>query len=212
VIELAREALSATAAALVPAVCAGCEAPGSWLCLACRSDVEPVTTRMGALVVRAAGAYAGPLRSAIHRFKYRQERALAEELGSLVAALASEDLARGVRLDAVVAVPLHPERARWRGYDQAALLAETVALRIGVPYLPALHRIRHATPQVDLDRAARQRNVHGAFVSTAGALRGGSIGLIDDVTTTGATLRAAARAVQAAGARQVRAYVIAADE
>jgi len=210
--ELVRDVLSATTAALIPPACAGCDVAGSWLCLECRSDLEPLTTRIGSVVVRSAGLHGGPLRTAIHRFKYRQERALATELGSLVAMLVAEDLARGIRIDALVPVALHPERARWRGYDQAALLADAIAARTGLPSVPALHRIRQAAPQVDLDRAARQRNVDGAFVSTAGALRGGSVALIDDVTTTGATLRSAARALRSAGARTIRAYVIAADE
>lgn len=206
-----RDALAATASALVPPRCAGCDAPGTWLCLECRDACDPVTVRVG-LTVRAAGAYAGPLRSAIHRFKYRGERALAAELGELVAALAAADLSQGVALDAVVPVPLHPERARGRGYDQAALLASAVAQRIRLPVAAAIHRIRHARPQVELDRLERQRNVDCAFLTSVGSLRGLRVAVVDDVTTTGATLRAAARAARAAGARSVRAYVVAADE
>ncbi|MBI2773333.1 MAG: ComF family protein [Chloroflexi bacterium] len=207
-----RGALADAAATLVPPICAGCGSPGAWLCLACRTDLDPLTATLGAMVVRAAGAHAGPLRTAIHRFKYRQERALARELGSLIAMLLAQDLAHGIRIDALVPVALHPERARWRGYDQAGLLADAAGMHTGLPVIAALHRIRHATPQVDLDRAERERNVDGAFVSTAGALRGASVALVDDVTTTGATLQAAARAVRAAGARRIRAYVVAADE
>jgi ComF family protein len=204
--------LAGTLDALVPPRCAGCGAAGSWLCLECRTACEPLHGGAGGLPIAAAAAYEGGVRRAIHSFKYRGERGLASELGSLVAARVAADLARGIAIDALVAVPLRRERARARGYDQTALLAADVALRCGLTRLAALHRIRHARPQVELDRDERMRNVAGAFVSTAGSLRGLRVALIDDVTTTGATLREAARAARAAGARSVRAYVIAADE
>jgi ComF family protein len=182
------------------------------VCLECRDGLEPATVRAGALAVQAAGAYAGPLRRAIQRCKYRDERALTRELGELVAALVARDLAVGVLLDAVVPVPLHRERVRARGYDQAAMLAAVVAERTGLPFRAPIHRIRHTRPQVELDRAQRAANVAGAFVSEAGSLRGLRVALVDDVTTTGATLGAAARAARAAGARAIRAYVVAVDE
>lgn len=210
--ELARAVAVATAAALVPPRCAGCDSPGSWLCAECRHALEPKAFQAGTLRIRAAGAYEGPLRLAIHRCKYRDERGLTEELGELAAALVAEDIAVGVRIDVVVPVPLHPERVRARGYDQAALLAARVADRTALPVVPALHRIRHTRSQVELDRAERARNVDGAFVSEAGSLRGLRVALVDDVTTTGATCRAAALAARAAGARDVRAYVVAVDE
>jgi ComF family protein len=207
-----RVAALATLAALVPARCAGCDRPGAWLCQPCRDGFEPLSVRSGSLEIRAAGAHAGPLRHAIHRFKYREERALSSELGGLVADLLVADLARGERCDAIVPVPLHRDRARARGYDQTALLAEAVAARSGLLVVPAIRRIRHARPQVELDRVERARNVDGAFVGCAGSLAGLRVALIDDVATTGATCAAAARAIRASGARGVRAYVVAVDE
>jgi ComF family protein len=187
--------------------CAGCDTPGAWLCLECREACEP--ERRGG--VHAAGTYGGPLRRAIHRFKYDGERALAAELGALVAARVAHDLARGAVVDVVVPVVTHPERARQRGYDHAALLAAAVAARAGVPLRAPLRRIRASQPQVDLDRTARATNVRGAFVAEAGALRGLRVALVDDVVTTGATIAAASGAIRAAGARDVRAYVVALD-
>jgi ComF family protein len=210
--ELARAVADAGAAALVPPRCAGCDAPGSWLCLECRDAPEPVSAAVGPLHIRAAGAYEGGLRRAIQRCKYQGERALADDLGGLVAAVVARDLALGARIDAVVPVPLHRERVRSRGYDQAALLATAVGLRTGLPVIATIHRIRQTRPQVELDRTDRARNVEGAFVAEAGSLRGSRVALVDDVATTGATLRAAARSARAAGARDVRAYVIAIDE
>jgi predicted amidophosphoribosyltransferase len=77
---------------------------------------------------------------------------------------------------------------------------------------PVLHRIRQGRPQVELDRAARAGNIRGAFVAEARALAGLRVALVDDVTTTGATLADAAAAARAAGARRVRAYVVAVEE
>jgi len=188
--------------------CAGCDAPESWLCLVCREACDPV--RSGR--IHAAGVFAGPLRRALHRFKYEGERALATELGALVAARVAADLARGTVLDVVVPAVLHRDRARLRGYDQAALLAAEVARSVSLPLRAPLRRVRASQPQVELDRAARAANVRGAFIAEAGALRGLRVALVDDVATTGATIAAAAGALRAAGARDVRAYVVALDE
>ena len=188
--------------------CAGCDAPGSWLCLVCRDACEP--ERSGR--IHAAGIYGGPLRRAIHRFKYGGERALAAELGALVAERVAADLARGAALDVVVPAVSHVTRVRERGYDQAKLLAAHVAARCGLPLRAPLRRVRAGAPQVTLDRAARAKNVRGAYIAESGSLRGLRVALVDDVATTGATLAAASGAIRAAGAFEVRCYVIALDE
>jgi len=190
---------------------AGCAEPGAWFCLACRDSCEPVTQR-GPIAVRAAGAHEGPLRAAVHRLKYGKEPALADDLGALVARVLAGDLATGIVIDAIVPVPLHRARALARGYDQASLLAGAIGRRTGLPVRTALRRIRQGTPQVELDRIARAKNVRAAFVAEAASLRGLRVALVDDVTTTGATLRDAAAAARAAGARSVCAYVVAVEE
>jgi ComF family protein len=191
--------------------CAGCGEPGSWFCVSCRDQCEPVA-HDGLLAIRAAGVHGGPLRTAIRRLKYGGEPGLADDLGALVALELATDLARGVRVDAVVPVPLHRSRAVSRGYDQAFLLAHAVTARAGLPLRPALHRIRGGRPQVELDRVARAANIRGAFVAEADSLLGLRVALVDDVATTGATLKDAASAARAAGARAVRAYVVAVEE
>jgi ComF family protein len=191
--------------------CAGCGEPGAWFCVPCRVQCEPVAHE-GRLAIRAAGAHAGPLRAAIQRLKYGGEPGLGEDLGVLVALELARDLARGLIVDAVVPVPLHRSRAATRGYDQAFLLAQAVAAQTGLPLRPVLHRIRGGRPQVELDRVARAANIRGAFVAEAGSLRGLNVALVDDVATTGATLTDASVAARAAGARTVRAYVVATEE
>ena len=197
---------------LVPPRCAGCGAAASWYCVACHDASDPIAKQLGAVSLAAAGAHEGPLRDAIHRFKYGNEPGLAAELGGLVAARVATDLAHGVRLDALVPVRLHPRRARERGYDQARALAAVVSVATGVPVRAAIHRLRSGPAQATLGQRDRQSNVRGAFAGIAGSLQGLAVGLIDDVATTGATLLDAAAAARACGAREVRAYVVAFEE
>lgn len=204
--------LAAARDLLVPPRCAGCAAPGEWLCLECRDACDRATLRSAGLPIVGAGIFGGGLREAIHRLKYAAERGLARELGALVARTIAADLASGVALDVIVPVALHPARRAARGYDQAELIAREAAGALGLPVRSAVHRIRAGRPQVELDRSARADNVRGAFVAEARSLRGLRVALVDDVATTGATLRAAAATARAAGARGVRAYVVAVDD
>ena len=114
------------------------------------------------------------------------------------------------KVDAVVPVPLHWRRRRARGYDQAALLARPVSNALGVPaLLRGLRRVRNTPSQVDLPHAQRQRNLVGAFAPWR--LRGvGRVLLVDDVRTTGATLRSASEALNAGGVAEVHTFVLAA--
>jgi predicted amidophosphoribosyltransferase len=109
-------------------------------------------------------------------------------------------------------VPLHPVRARERGFNQAELLAAELAAAAGLAVLPALRRVRPTRPQVGLAAAERAGNVRDAFAadaSRAPLLRGRGALLVDDVFTTGATLESAAAALRAAGAARVVALTLA---
>ncbi|MEA2662040.1 MAG: hypothetical protein QOH08_1612 [Chloroflexota bacterium] len=197
---------------LVPPRCAGCGSPGSWYCVACRDTSDPVVRRGGPLAIVAVGAHEGPLRDAIHRLKYGNEPGLAHELGSLLGARIAADLSCGVRLDALVPVRLHPSRRRTRGYDQACALARVAAADTGLPVRAAIHRLRAGPAQATLGQLERRANVHRAFAGVAGGLQDLHVGLVDDVSTTGATLLDAAAAARACGARTVRGYVVAIEE
>jgi ComF family protein len=107
--------------------------------------------------------------------------------------------------DAVVPVPLHPDRKRERGYNQAELIARPLAKRLGIGMAPRLLiRTKPRPPQLLLSRSERWKSVHGAYATRDGVrvdnLR---ILLVDDVMTTGATLDACARALRKAGAAEV---------
>ena len=207
-----RSALASVLDVLIPPRCAGCGRGGSWYCVECRDGSDHIERRLGALALNAAGAHEGPLREAIHRLKYGAEPGLAAELGALIAARVAADIARGIQLDALVPVRLHPARARARGYDQARALAAVASLLTGVPLRAAIHRLRPGPAQATLGQLERRETVKGAFAGIAGSLRGLRVGLIDDVATTGATLLDAAAAARACGARDVRAYVVAFEE
>jgi predicted amidophosphoribosyltransferase len=102
---------------------------------------------------------------------------------------------------------LHASRTRPRGFNQAA----DIARHIGLPAVAALHRVRATVAQASLPAGRRHGNVRGAFVVTAAArtLRGKIVVLIDDVSTTGATLDACAATLKAAGVGEVRALTAA---
>lgn len=153
--------------------------------------------------------YQGLARAALHELKYGGERRLAVPLGEAVAARWAGVGAGG---DALVAVPVHEERRRRRGYDQAELIARVAAARLGRPLVTGLVRARATVAQYELDRRHRAQNVRDAFAVTPDArndVSGRWLVLVDDVTTTGATLAACAEALMAAGALAVSAIVVA---
>lgn len=190
---------------LFPPVCVGCRRllrgdPTLPLCSLCRPDhpALPVSHRSIA-GIEAIHAYDGPLARAVAALKFEGALELAGPLGRM---LARADLLRQ-RWDAVVPVPLHPWRALVRGYNQADLLARWALRHTGStrpPLRPDLLRRRRATaPQTAQDAATRRDNLRGAFVA-APAAAGLRVLVIDDVTTTGATLGACLDALRAAGA------------
>jgi ComF family protein len=156
--------------------------------------------------VRAVAPLTGWLHQAIVSFKYEGEWARAEHLGTLLAS-AFDDLALST-VDGIVPVPLHPNRERERGFNQAAMLAERVGVLVGRPVVMELQRVRDTPHQVGLSAGERSSNVEGAFVAT-GDVTGRNLVLIDDVLTTGATINAAAKSLATAGAAQVSAVVLA---
>src|ERR1700675_3548805 len=191
---------------IAPPWCRCCGAPLTieGLCGACRSR------RPRFAYARAAVIYADLVREAIHAFKFGGRRGLANPLGDLLAGLGLPALP-GAAPDALVPVPLHPRRARERGYDQALLLARRLERAWGVPVVAdALLRAVPTRPQTDLDAAARRRNVRDAFaVRRPELIAGRPVVLVDDVLTTGATAGECARSLYRAGAAAVGVLTVA---
>lgn len=208
---------------LFPPRCGGCRQPGSLWCETCQSGVVAVhapicemcgqpyvstglcsSCRVQPLqieLIRSAALFHGPLRQAIHRFKYERLSGLAEPLGKL---LVDYWQALGLWADWLIPVPLHPARERERGYNQSALLARQVACATGIPLLEhGLQRTRATAVQMKLNAAQRKQNVAGAFACYEPGVKAKRVVVVDDVCTTGATLDACAAAVLKAGAASV---------
>lgn len=165
----------------------------------------------------AVDHYEGRLRDIIHALKYERRRSIAKPLGGLMRER-GQALLRGA--DLVVPVPLHPRRERERGFNQA----DDLARQLGLPVAPLLRRVRFTTSQIELPAEARHQNVRDAFTvadgpanrlrQSFGAQEAGRylpsvVVLVDDVSTTGATLEACARVLKRGGVKQVRALTAA---
>jgi ComF family protein len=154
-------------------------------------------------------SFTGPTRAAIHALKYDAERRLARPLGE---ALARRWSKAGIGGDLLAWVPVHPDRRRQRGFDQAELLARAMGTAAGVPVAGCLARRTRTEAQHALGREARAGNVSGAFVvphAARGRVVGRWVVLVDDVVTTGATLSGCATAMHEAGALAVSAISVA---
>jgi ComF family protein len=206
----------------LPASCVGCGVEGPALCGACVAALDARLTSPAGVPIGLPGDLPEPLlqlewaapfhgvtRAALHAIKYGGEQRLAEPLGL---AVARRWEAVGVGVDLVAHVPVHADRARERGYDQAELIARHAATTLALPHAALLRRARATITQFDLDRRDRARNVRDAFVRdprSAAEIRGRWVLLIDDVVTTGATLAACATALHGAGVLGVSAITVA---
>ena len=152
---------------------------------------------------RSLARYEGAVRQVIHRFKYRDCTMLGAPLGRLMAEHGRR-LLPAVQYDVIVPVPLHPDRLRERGYNQAVLLCRSIGASWQVPVdYTSLQRMHPTPPQVTLMSRERLRNVRGNFLWTGASLAGRCVLLVDDVMTTGATLSECGRALKAAHAQRV---------
>jgi ComF family protein len=153
------------------------------------------------------------VRQLIWNFKYQYVEALALPLSQLLADYFRNTLGAAEQETPWIAssIPLHPRRLRWRGFNQAELLAKRFAENLNLPYLNTLERIRYQKPQVEItSRKKRFENIADSFRLAANtSVRNRNIILVDDVVTSGATLEAAAKTLRQAGAKHVWGMVIA---
>ncbi len=156
--------------------------------------------------VIAAFPYAQTPRALVLALKFHARASVAPLLADT---LAEAVTAAGVPGDLIVPVPLGRSRRRERGYNQAELLAGPLAKRLRLRHRAnALRRTRDTRPQTELTRTGRRRAQQGAYQATPKLVRGRGVLLVDDVLTTGATVRACALALRRAGARGVVAAVV----
>lgn len=212
----------------LPPQCGGCDRWGVSWCDSCQAKTEIIPSRICAVcgeprfkrkgtddgicdrcrshqpeytMVRSWARFSGPVRRAVYRLKYRRDAGLGKALSSYLVQIARD---QHWVVNAVTVVPLDDERMRQRGYNQANLLAGPVAKALGVPFRPnALERVRKTQSQVGLSRRERGENVRNAFSVSPDIMLGQQVILVDDVITTGATLRECARALKKAGTKRV---------
>jgi len=215
---------------LFPQRCVGCGKEGKFICDSCRQSLPRVMPPLcpkcgkpqssGTLCptcvswqaeidgIRSPFRFDGVMRQAIHQLKYRNLRALAEPLAKL---LNDYLTAYPIPGEILVPVPLHRKRLRERGYNQSSLLAKELGKLADLPVVDdCLFRQRHAPPQTRSSTVEERRsNVAGAFVCRDHRLQDKQVLLIDDVSTSGATLDTCAAALKAIGATSVWGLVLA---
>jgi competence protein ComFC len=169
------------------------DAPGR--CPECRVSPPPYTA------LRSWAVYGGPVRKAIHSLKYKGDISLGESLSRPLIELVDR---LGWNFDLLTPVPIGLARKKRRGYNQASILALPLALGCEVNYQPrALAKVQNTPSQVGLTAVQRRENVRQAFQARPQFVRGKTVLVVDDVTTSGATMLACAEALSRAGARQV---------
>jgi ComF family protein len=174
------------------------------LCSDCSRDLPPFS---GA---RSFGYYRAELSRLVQGLKFEGRKNLSGLLSPLMAQAFVTSWDRS-QVDLVVPVPLHPKRRRERGFNQAAILASGLARLTGIPCCErALMRVSPTAPQVGLSDSERERNVRGAFSCRRKELVAGKkLLLVDDVMTTGATVRSACESLREAGALRVSVLTLA---
>lgn len=213
---------------LFPPVCGGCGKGGSRWCAECQQRVRVLRGVLCEIcglpqensgicdaclrdkprfhALRSWSVFDEPVQSALHKLKYRRDMSLGEAIAfQMTPFVKSLDW----HIDMIVPVPLGRQRIKERGYNQVAMIAMPLAMALEIRYAPnELARVRETRTQVGLSRAERHTNVRDAFQCGEG-VKGKAVVIMDDVSTTGATLSAGAAALCLAGAKTVYALTVA---
>lgn len=221
---------------LFPISCLGCKKPKQYICDACIQSIAPATdilysthalptlTRenLSGVVPVASYQQSQLLQKALHALKYNFITSLAQPLGKSMAHRLHAFLTLNPKSWIMLPVPLHPRKKRERGFNQNELLMGSCIaclppqtkqhLTLLYDSQSPLVRSRYSATQVRSSKLSRISNMHNAFkIKDSSIIKGRSVIIVDDVITTGATLKAAASAVKNAGAHEVWGFVLAYD-
>lgn len=211
---------------LFPRMCVGCESWGAYICAACVNRFQLIYEPICPMCARpstyghtharclkplsmhglvAAFEYRGVLARILGKFKYALVKDMADTLVEVMVSMADMQ-ALEAKEWSVVPVPLHSRRERWRGFNQAEVLASRLSAYGSWDLVDAaLVRTRYTTSQMTLSRAKRLENLRGAFGKGAEAPKivGRHVLLVDDVWTTGSTMRECTKVLKRVGAASV---------
>lgn len=169
------------------------------------SDCAPISSSL--LANRSVVVYNSWAKEILEQYKFRGNRELALPIGRWMADTV-RNVYRGYYFTYITYVPLHPIKWKSRGFNQSQLLAEQIGKRLWLPVRQQLVRVRHTDPQSQQGKRKRIEQIQGSF-RIQGSLQQDRILLVDDVYTTGATLRECANLLQVAGATEVHSITFA---
>ncbi len=210
-----------------PPVCGGCEKTGSHWCADCQQRVQILNGTVCEVcglpqdksgvcatchadrphfhALRAWTIFDGPVRNALHKLKYSRNFSMGDALAAQMT-----DFVKDLNwpIDVLIPIPLGRQRMRERGYNQAGMIAQSLAMKLDIEFAPkALMRRKETRSQVGLSKQERQKNVLGAF--QAAGVSEKTVLVLDDVSTTGSTLSSSAEALFSSGAKDVYALTVA---
>lgn len=217
---------------IFPEKCLGCNKEGSWLCKKCfrkininKKNTCPSCSKitqentfclnckkyyyLKGIIISAQ--YKDPLKETIHYLKYNKILELVDPLCEILAEKLQYGFPHGDLV--IIPVPLHPQREKERGFNQATIIAKKIGKIFDLPiYDDILIRIKNTPPQINLSRKLRRKNIKGAFKINKSKIKkitGKTVIIFDDVMTTGATLNEAARVLNQAGFKNIWGLVLA---
>ncbi len=195
---------------IFPITCLGCSIEGEFLCSSCLKKI-PLNQELPREKLIVAADYQNPLiKESVHRFKYSFIKELSKPLGKIM----SQKLINYISGDSnvLIPIPLHRKRLKWRGFNQSELLAREIGKELNMPVIDSLLiRKKNTLPQAKIENAIqRKENIKNVFgISSSFDLTDKTVILIDDISTTGATLKESARVLKPLKPKQIWGLVLA---
>ena len=212
---------------LFPINCLECNQEGKFICSSCFEKI-PVNEKevefnkdsdLDKLIIASDYSYT-LVKQAIHRYKYDFVKELANPLGQLMVKKLNQE---NIKNSILIPIPLHPKRLRWRGFNQADLLAQQINQELNIPIINnLLIRSKYTQPQAKIENAQqRKENIKQAFalnsrnvlkndvLGTRTSFSGRSFILIDDISTTGATLKECAKILKSLKPKEICGLILA---